>query len=134
MQTQANNCNLPGWRWTRIKQLVLVGLSSSLHSEVCNALGGASCVTHSRISGLGNVRPRYFQLSYDFQHNTILHACLCLFCMNHAYHTEKKLVIFLLCCHLVFDYTHLSPPGRVFVVTPFSYIQHICAGARSGVL
>ena len=34
--------NLPGWRWTRIKQLVLVGLSSSLHSEVCNALGGTS--------------------------------------------------------------------------------------------
>ena len=34
--------NLPGWRWTRIKQLVLVGSSSSLHSEVCNALGGTS--------------------------------------------------------------------------------------------
>ena len=34
--------NLPGWRWARIKQLVLVGLSSSLHSEVCNALGGPS--------------------------------------------------------------------------------------------
>ena len=31
--------NLPGWRWARIKQLVLVGLSSSWHSEVCNALG-----------------------------------------------------------------------------------------------
>ena len=31
--------NLPGWRWARIKQLVLVGLSSSLHSEACNALG-----------------------------------------------------------------------------------------------
>ena len=34
--------NLPGWRWKRIKQLFLVGSSSSLHSEVCNALGGAS--------------------------------------------------------------------------------------------
>ena len=31
--------NLPGWRWARIKQLVLVGLSSSWHSEACNALG-----------------------------------------------------------------------------------------------
>ena len=35
-------CNLPGWRWKRIKQLFLVGSSSSLHSEVCNALGGVS--------------------------------------------------------------------------------------------
>ena len=34
--------NLPGWRWKRIKQLFLVGSSSSLHSEVCNALGGVS--------------------------------------------------------------------------------------------
>ena len=34
--------NLPGWRWARIKQLVLVGLSSSWHSEACNALGALS--------------------------------------------------------------------------------------------
>ena len=33
--------NLPGWRWARIKQLALVGLSSSRHSEACNALGGS---------------------------------------------------------------------------------------------
>ena len=39
---QVQSGNLPGWRWTRIKQLVLVGSSSSLHSEVCNALGGTS--------------------------------------------------------------------------------------------
>ena len=34
--------NLPGWRWARIKQLALVGLSSSWHSEACNALGALS--------------------------------------------------------------------------------------------
>ena len=34
--------NLPGWRWAGIKQLVLVGLSSSWHSEACNALGSLS--------------------------------------------------------------------------------------------
>lgn len=31
--------NLPGWRWARIKQLALVGWSSSLHSEVCKIPG-----------------------------------------------------------------------------------------------
>ena len=36
--------NLPGWRWTRIKQLVLARSSSSSHSEVCKALGGSSGV------------------------------------------------------------------------------------------
>ena len=46
--------NLPGWRWARIKQLVLVGLSSSRHSEVCNALGGPIRVAHSIISVCGN--------------------------------------------------------------------------------
>ena len=34
--------NLPGWRWARIKQLALVGSSSSRHSEACKALGGPS--------------------------------------------------------------------------------------------
>ena len=50
--------NLPGWRWARIKQLVLVGLSSSRHSEVCNALGGPFGVAHSIISDNGISRPR----------------------------------------------------------------------------
>jgi hypothetical protein len=43
--------NLPGWRWAGIKQLALVGSSSSLHSEACKALGGSDGVVHSRISG-----------------------------------------------------------------------------------
>ena len=44
---------LPGWRWARIKQLALVGSSSSLHSEACKALGGSDGVVHSKISGRG---------------------------------------------------------------------------------
>jgi len=50
--------NLPGWRWARIKQLALVGLSSSWHSEVCNALGDSFGVAHSKISVCGYLRPR----------------------------------------------------------------------------
>ena len=50
--------NLPGWRWARIKQLALVGSSSSLHSEVCKALRGSSGVVYSKISGCGNTRTR----------------------------------------------------------------------------
>ena len=53
--------NLPGWRWARIMQLVLVGSSSSLHSEACNALGGSDGVAHSKISLNGVTRPRGFQ-------------------------------------------------------------------------
>ena len=53
--------NLPGWRWARIMQLVLVGSSSSLPSEACNALGGSDGVAHSKISLNGVTRPRGFQ-------------------------------------------------------------------------
>ena len=42
--------NLPGWCWARIKQLALIGSSSSLHSEACKALGGSDGVVHSTIS------------------------------------------------------------------------------------
>ena len=55
--------NLPGWRWARIKQLALVGLSSSWHSEVCNALGDSFGVAHSKISVCGYLRSRGCQLS-----------------------------------------------------------------------
>ena len=58
---QCRDCdlrNLPGWRWARIKQLALVGLSSSWHSEACNALGGPFGVAHSIISVHGFSRPR----------------------------------------------------------------------------
>ena len=37
-------------RWARIKQLALIGSSSSLHSEACKALGGSDGVVHSTIS------------------------------------------------------------------------------------
>ena len=50
--------NLPGWRWARIKQLALVGSSSSLHSEVCKALGGSSGIVHSKISVSSTSRSR----------------------------------------------------------------------------
>ena len=55
---QLSLINLPGWRWARIKQLALVGLSSSRHSEACNALGGPFGVAHSIISVHGFSRPR----------------------------------------------------------------------------
>ena len=42
--------NLPGWCWAEIQQFALVGSSSSLHSEACNALGASDGVIHSRIS------------------------------------------------------------------------------------
>ena len=42
--------NLPGWCWAEIQQLALVGSSSSLHSEACNALGASDGVIHSSIS------------------------------------------------------------------------------------
>ena len=42
--------NLRGWCWARIKQLALIGSSSSLHSEACKALGGSDGVVHSTIS------------------------------------------------------------------------------------
>ena len=58
---QDDPINLPGWRWARIMQLVLVGSSSSLHSEACNALGGSDGVAHSKISLNGVTRPRGFQ-------------------------------------------------------------------------
>ena len=53
-----NKCNLPGWRWARIKQLALVGLSSSWHSEACNALRDSTGVAYSEISVRGNQRTR----------------------------------------------------------------------------
>ena len=42
--------NLPGWCWAEIQQRALVGSSSSLHSEACNALGASDGVIHSSIS------------------------------------------------------------------------------------
>ena len=42
--------NLPGWCWAQILQSALVGLSSSLHTEVCNAVRFSDGVIHSRIS------------------------------------------------------------------------------------
>ena len=47
---QHSALNLPGWCWARIKQLALIGSSSSLHSEACKALGGSDGVVHSTIS------------------------------------------------------------------------------------
>ena len=50
---EMQNCtgaNLPGWCWAEIQQFALVGSSSSLHSEACNALGASDGVSHSRIS------------------------------------------------------------------------------------
>ena len=38
--------NLPGWCWAQILQSALVGLSSSLHTEVCNAVRISDGVLH----------------------------------------------------------------------------------------
>ena len=38
------------WCWAEIQQLALIGSSSSLHSEACNALGASDGVIHSNIS------------------------------------------------------------------------------------
>ena len=43
-----HHLNLPGWCWAEIQQFALVGSSSSLHSEACNALGASDGVIHSR--------------------------------------------------------------------------------------
>ena len=48
--SQRKFVNLPGWCWAEIQQFALVGSSSSLHSEACNALGASDGVIHSRIS------------------------------------------------------------------------------------
>ena len=45
-----HSLNLPGWCWAQILQSALVGLSSSLHTEVCNAVRFSDGVIHSRIS------------------------------------------------------------------------------------
>jgi hypothetical protein len=39
-----------GERWAEIRQLALLGSSSSLHSEACDALGASDGVIHSSIS------------------------------------------------------------------------------------
>ena len=47
---RGHEANLPGWCWAQILQSALVGLSSSLHTEVCNAVRFSDGVIHSRIS------------------------------------------------------------------------------------
>jgi hypothetical protein len=41
--------HLPGFCWAEIQQLALIGSSSSLHSEACNALGASDGVILSGI-------------------------------------------------------------------------------------
>ena len=48
--SQPQQLNLPGYCWAEIQQLALVGSSSSLHFEACNALGASDGVIHSSIS------------------------------------------------------------------------------------
>ena len=57
MRRGTSNCvaapgmaNSPGECWAEIQQLALIGSSSSLHSEACNALGASDGVIHSSIS------------------------------------------------------------------------------------
>ena len=39
LASNMGRANFPGWCWAEIQQFALVGSSSSLHSEACNALG-----------------------------------------------------------------------------------------------
>ena len=48
--TAPSEINLPGYCWAEIQQLALIGSSSSLHSEACNAVGASDGVIHSSIS------------------------------------------------------------------------------------
>ena len=50
LATRVVLANLPGWCWAEIQQFALIGSSSSLHSEACNALGASDGVIHSSIS------------------------------------------------------------------------------------
>ena len=50
MNFQECGANLLGECWVKVQQLALVGSSSSLHYEACNALGASDGVIHSRIS------------------------------------------------------------------------------------
>ena len=45
-----SDINLPGWRGAKIRKLVPVGSSNSLHTEACSALGASDGIIHSRIS------------------------------------------------------------------------------------
>ena len=75
--------NLPGWRWAGIKQLALVGSSSSLHSEACKALGGSDGVIHSRISDSGGrVRANASMQSFMGVHRI---CCCCARSRKHQY-------------------------------------------------
>ena len=50
LASNMERANLPGWCWAEIQQFALVGSSSSLHSEACNALGASDGIIHGRIS------------------------------------------------------------------------------------
>ena len=49
--------NLPGECWAEIQQLALIGSSSSLHSEACNALGASDGVVQNANAAVGEVWP-----------------------------------------------------------------------------
>ena len=84
--------NLPGWCWARIKQLALIGSSSSLHSEACKALGGSDGVVHSTIS-LAAICMRavandchycYFHSHWHLWVGLLLFHCRCYVEKNHT--------------------------------------------------
>ena len=86
--------NLPGWCWAEIQQFALVGSSSSLHSEACNALGASDGVIHSRISQEVDCFRASTNIRIDTQSIVLLLCCVrlpCVCCPSMAPHTCGKL-------------------------------------------
>ena len=82
--------NLPGWCWAEIQQFALVGSSSSLHSEACNALGASDGVIHSRISQEVDCFRASTNIRIDTQSIVLLLCCVrlpCMCCPSMAPHT-----------------------------------------------
>jgi hypothetical protein len=48
LASNVETANLPGWFWAEVQQFALVGSSSSLHAEACNALGASDGVIRRR--------------------------------------------------------------------------------------
>ena len=89
--------NLPGWCWARIKQLALIGSSSSLHSEACKALGGSDGVVHSTISlaaicmraVANDCHYRYFHSHWHLWVELLLFHCRCYVEKSHTPFQKK---------------------------------------------
>ncbi len=106
LRKSPSRVNLPGWDWAEIQQLALLGSSSSLHSEACNALGASDGVIHSSISfeavslraSANNASPK---LNTTLPSQFVVRLCLC-FCVS-VLLCVLLCVCFCVCCLLCLD-------------------------------